>query len=733
MASGDFGGVVKGVETLLKAGTVAGLTDLQLLERFAGRSDDGAEAAFAALVKRHGPMVLRVCRGVLQDTHAAEDAFQATFLILARQTRSIRKGGSLASWLYGVARRVAGRARVDRARRAARERRGAAMAECHECWQDGQPDLVPEIQEEVDRLPEKYRAPIVLCYLEGLTHEEAASQLRVPVGTVKVRLSRGRERLRGRLVRRGLAPTLIAAALAAPTRAAVPAQLLDLTVETAMHAATVGAVGISAYVAALAEGVLRAMFLNELKTIAALVATSLTLLLTSFLVVATWPPPVRSDQDPAPSQEKAQVPAAAQTTAPQPPGESGGVAVVTLKKSIYARTTIQPGTVQAFNSVELYPRVSGGLASLSVDIGDQVKRGQVLAEIDAPELHADVEKGKALLKRAKARLARVQSAVRVAEATSVSERAKVQSAEADLKNSEAALLYREKQLKRMTELAQRNAVGQNLVDEQAQGFEAAKASCDAAQAQVALARAGLGGAEAKIEAARAEVEEARAEFAVAVADLRKFEVLDGLTRVSSPLDGVVTRRGYHVGDFVRSPKDGDSVPLLSIVQMGKVRIIIQVPDQDATLLDIGDPATFRADALSGRESKGAISRMAVAEDLSSRTLRAEIDLDNTDGRMRPGQLGVVEIQLENPHLVLGIPRTALIALGGGTDGPVGCFRTVKGRAVETPITIGSESLPEGRVEVLEGLKEGDVVIVDPRRQKIREGQVIEADRTPRVQ
>ncbi len=113
---------------------------------------------------------------------------------------------SLASWLYGVARRVARRARTDAARRAARERRGGRVIEDRARHAPEPPDLVPEVQEEVDRLPEKYRSPIVLCYLEGLTHEEAAFQLRVPVGTVKIRLSRGRERLRGRLIRRGLAP-----------------------------------------------------------------------------------------------------------------------------------------------------------------------------------------------------------------------------------------------------------------------------------------------------------------------------------------------------------------------------------------------------------------------------------------------------------------------------------------------------------------------------------------------
>ena len=325
MPGADSGAVLKGVEALFKTGTVAGLTDLQLLERFvAGCGDDGAEAAFSAVVKRHGPMVLRVCRGELQDVHAAEDAFQATFLILARKARSIRKGGSLASWLYGVARRVASRARVDRSRHAACQRRGAVMGDRPVFLGYDPPELVPEIQEEVDRLPEKYRAPIILCYLEGLTHEEAASQLRVPVGTVKIRLSRGRERLRGRLVRRGLAPALIASALSASTRGSIPVPLLDITVKAAMQVAAIRAAGVSVAVASLVEGVLNAMFLAKLRTIAALIAASMTMVLTSVFLVAALSPTVRSDQERTPPNVQDVAKQPTKSDRPPVPGKPAG-------------------------------------------------------------------------------------------------------------------------------------------------------------------------------------------------------------------------------------------------------------------------------------------------------------------------------------------------------------------------------------------------------------------------
>jgi RNA polymerase sigma factor (sigma-70 family) len=239
------------------------------LERFARQQD---EAAFAALVRRHGPMVLGVCQRILRDPHDAEDAFQATFLVLVRKTGSLARPELLANWLYGVACRTALSARAEAARRRTCERpvvdrpvEGSADADWH--------DLRPVLDEEVSRLPDVYRVPFVLCYLEGKTNDEASRHLGCPKGTVLSRLARARERLRVRLTRRGLALSagLGAAVLtqkAAP--AALPPTLADSTTKAAAQfaagkAATAGAV--SARVAALTTGVLRAMFLAKLKTV----------------------------------------------------------------------------------------------------------------------------------------------------------------------------------------------------------------------------------------------------------------------------------------------------------------------------------------------------------------------------------------------------------------------------------------------------------------------------------
>ena len=260
--------------TLYRVGVVGDLTDGQLLERFVAGRDESAEAGFAALVERHGPMVLRVCRQILGDAHDAEDAFQATFLVLARRAGSVRKRESVASWLYGIAQRVARRSQADSARRREHERRRVAMTtmESSDDTDRHPSEDWPELHEEVDRLPEKYREAIVLCYLEGLTTEAAARRLACAQGTIMSRLSRGRERLRQRLTRRGLAPAvgLLTAGLSADgAKAAVPAALAHSLVQAAMQmaAGTTAAGGVPATVAALTEGVLRMMVRSRLRGI----------------------------------------------------------------------------------------------------------------------------------------------------------------------------------------------------------------------------------------------------------------------------------------------------------------------------------------------------------------------------------------------------------------------------------------------------------------------------------
>src|SRR6266702_3674595 len=177
-------------------------SDGALIERFIQHRD---EAAIAELVHRHGPMVWTVCRQILPEPHDAEDAFQATFLVLVRKARSIKRRDSLKSWLYGVAYRIAIRARSAGSRRRSLERQGVPMDTLRAASEVDWQHVGPVLHDELLRLPEKYRLPLLLCCFDSKTHEQAAAELSWPVGTVKTRLLRAKEMLLARLDRRGLA------------------------------------------------------------------------------------------------------------------------------------------------------------------------------------------------------------------------------------------------------------------------------------------------------------------------------------------------------------------------------------------------------------------------------------------------------------------------------------------------------------------------------------------------
>jgi RNA polymerase sigma factor (sigma-70 family) len=274
MSSGRLQTLIAQLRRVVEAPANGALTDAELLARWVTARD---EAAFEVLLWRHGPMVLSVCRRLLSCPHAADDAFQATFLALVRKAGSINKREAVSSWLYKVAYRAALRAggRGGQAITNDPRRLPAVAVEPGDelIWRD----LRPVLDEEVERLPERYRAPVILCYFQGKTNEEAAREIGCPTGTILSRLARARERLRVRLTRRGIA--LSTAALGAKlgqsaASALVPAPLASSTIRAALLTAagnSATAAGVSLPVAALTEGVLQAMLITKLKTVAGVV------------------------------------------------------------------------------------------------------------------------------------------------------------------------------------------------------------------------------------------------------------------------------------------------------------------------------------------------------------------------------------------------------------------------------------------------------------------------------
>jgi RNA polymerase sigma factor (sigma-70 family) len=308
--------VLRHIREVVAAQNSGHLSDQQLLQRFL---TDQEEAAFAGLVRRHGTLVLGVCRRVLHNLHDAEDAFQATFLILARRAASIQKQESLGSWLHGVAYRVALKARTRTANRKQHELKEASGLVANSLADVKGSELVEALDEELQHLPQRLKAPLVLCYLEGRTRDEAAVQLGWSVSTLRRRLEQGRDLLRSRLVHRGLTlpAALLTAAMTASADAPVPAALAVCTIRAGVQSAA-GSAGIRvgwAQSVGLAEGVLQSLAVSKLK-----VATVCMLLAgVAALAIGAFTPPAGAPRAEGTAAAEASAPDGTERLRPGPP------------------------------------------------------------------------------------------------------------------------------------------------------------------------------------------------------------------------------------------------------------------------------------------------------------------------------------------------------------------------------------------------------------------------------
>ena len=271
----------RALESLFDAGALGGLTDGELLECFQTSRDTVGHEAFRILVERHGPMVLGMCRSLVRDPHEADDAFQATFLVLVRKAGSIERRDTIGPWLHGVAGRVARRARDRAVRRQRREVEANAEIPCPVRPIAESPSVEAVVQDEIARLPERFRAPVVLCCLEGLSYDLAARRLGVTEPTLRGRLHRARKELASRLRGRGITAGMFTSAVE-PVRLTLtplPSSLLESTVQFSVRWSSVngllaGAGIIPESIAGLAQGVIKSMVLQSLKLSGIVVLTA---------------------------------------------------------------------------------------------------------------------------------------------------------------------------------------------------------------------------------------------------------------------------------------------------------------------------------------------------------------------------------------------------------------------------------------------------------------------------
>jgi HlyD family secretion protein len=383
------------------------------------------------------------------------------------------------------------------------------------------------------------------------------------------------------------------------------------------------------------------------------------------------------------------------------------VDVVRPKPGGIQRTIQQPASIHAFESVDLYAMISGYLKTQEVDIGSQIKKGEVLAEINVPRDAKDVEQGAAQVAQARAHVVQSEAQIKMAEAQRDAVAAAARQAESDVDRLVALRELARKQLARVQSLAIEKAVDQRLVDEQQGQFDAAVASERTSEIAVLTAKARTLAAQAEVEKAKADEVDARAMLGVAEAHLDRTKVNLAYAKIVAPFDGVVTHRTFHPGALIRSAiEGGQQVPLLTVKRTDIMRVVVLVPDRDVVLTRVGDPAVVNVDALDGQSFKGTLARIARAED-AERMMRVEIDLPNPSDVLFDGMYGKAIITLGQDARSFAVPSSAIVEHTGHSGGVV--FVVRDGIARRAEIKLGGDNGSQS--EVLSGIGPDDLVIL----------------------
>jgi HlyD family secretion protein len=369
------------------------------------------------------------------------------------------------------------------------------------------------------------------------------------------------------------------------------------------------------------------------------------------------------------------------------------VQVAKVEKRTIATKVGQPGFISAYEQTALYPKVSGYLDKWNVDIGDQVHQDQVLATIDVPELQAQYLEAKAKVELDEVMVQVSETLVEVAENNVGMAAAQVQQAEAEVGKYAAAVERWESEFKRLTGLATDKIVDPQILDETKKQLKSSKASQSAAEASVAAAKATNLARKADLAKAQVDVRAATAKVKVARAEEKRLAALVGYTKIIAPYDGRVVVRNANKGDFVQ-PVSGDlsgtpnqpsqrGTPIYVVARTDKVRVFVDVPEADADFVAKGSKARVRIQAFSGAEIDAAVARTSWSLAAKARTLRAEIDLPNTDARLLPGMYVYATVLIQRSH-VFAVPVGAVTELGNQNC----CYLLENGKAVKTPVQIG---------------------------------------------
>jgi RND family efflux transporter MFP subunit len=400
----------------------------------------------------------------------------------------------------------------------------------------------------------------------------------------------------------------------------------------------------------------------------------------------------------------------------QSPGAATGIEVVRPERRTVQRTVGEPGELEACETTPIYAKIAGYVQKVNVDIGSEIKKGQVLAELWVPEVEADLQEKQAAVVQAVARKAQAEAAVKVAQAAVTSAEATVTEVQAGVKRADSDLTRWRQQYRRVEQLFNERAQTGSLLDETYNTLRSAEAACDEVRAKVKSAEAALNEARSGLEKARADVVSAAASIDVAKSEASHAQAMLGYARIEAPFDGIITRRDIDTGHLTKPGMD--SPPLFVAARSAVVTITIDIPETYATDVNPGARALVKLQAMKGRIVEGKVTRTAWALDPKTRTIRAEIDIPNPGGNLRPGLYAFATVIVEEHKDVLTIPTTAVVKEKDKSY----CVAVAGGKAVRRPIEVG---LSDGTwTEVVSGLNDGEAV-VKANAASLADGQPVE--------
>jgi HlyD family secretion protein len=734
VAIGKNGAATRQLRTLFNLGTIRELTDGQLLERFATGGGEAAELAFAALVERHGAMVLRVCRSVLADTHDAQDAFQATFLVLVKKARGLWVRDSLGPWLHQVAYRTASCARLAAARRFRRERcaaesRKEARVEVHD------DDLAVVLHEEIERLPERFRAPLVLCDLEGTSHEQAARHLGWPIGTVKSRQARGRERLRDRLRRRGVAPqaaTLAAALRPEGVRAFVSSALVESTIKAASQFVTLRTIAQGSAVS-LAQGVLSSMYFARWLKIASILlflgATTSGVGLLAQKGTQVAPPPTG-----------AALPAGRADEMPATPVNPGKLSV----------TVVEKGGLESSENKDAYCQVEGQTTIIMIKPeGTPVKKGDIVCQLDSASLKDRLINQKITTKAAEAnyenaRLTRevAEFAVREYEVGTLKQERSALSgvvavAQSAIQKAEARLERARGARKRLSDMLAAKGVSASATDVMAaldveDRIDAAEQTLLTERTAIELANSkrellekytsGKTINELKGNVGRKRMDELakQATYSLEKSKEKKLEKQIANCDIEAPADGLVVyandpNRAF--GGARPQIEEGATVrerqKIFSLPNITRMQVNAKVHESQIHKLSLGMKAKIRVDAFASETLDGTVTDVAHLPDTlnpfsSDIVYTTKVRIDRPMPGLKPGMTARVEILVNELDNVLSVPVEAVAHYDNKDHVAV---KKPDGGFEWREVTLGLTN--EQQVEVKQGIQSGELVAIKP--------------------